>query len=79
MSELRQARRVRIQFAGVVPELPKIVGLKLREQQADRLALEFRGELPVLLSWLAEQRVVDLQVEPLGLAETYHSYHGNSA
>lgn len=79
MAELRQARRVVIRFAGEAPQPPSLQKLQLRERNGNRLALEYRGELPLLLGWLAQYPVVDLQIEPLGLAEIYHSFHGNAA
>jgi hypothetical protein len=39
----------------------------------------YHGELHQLLGWLAQHAVVDLHIEPLGLAEIYHFYHGNAA
>ena len=51
-------------------------GLRVLEQTKDRLTLEFTGELPELLSWLARQPLVELRVEPLGLTPVYYRYHG---
>jgi ABC-2 type transport system ATP-binding protein len=79
MSELRQAQRVRVRFAGDAPQPPEGNGLLVRQRQGDRLTLECRGDLSPLLGWLAGQRLVDLHVEPLGLSEIYHHFHGNSA
>ncbi len=79
MRELRQAQRVRIRFGSAAPQPPALDGLQVRERQGDHLLLEYRGELQVLLGWLARQAVVELHMEPLGLAEIYHSFHGNAA
>ena len=79
MPELRQAQRVRVRFAGQAPVPPARDGLVVRRHLGDRLTLEYRGTLAPLLSWLAQQPVVDLQIEPLGLSEIYHHYHGNGA
>ena len=76
MSELRESRFVRARFAGSVPRLPELPGLRLREQQDHQVALEYTGALPPLLDWLAQQGVADLRVEPLGLAAIYRHYHG---
>jgi hypothetical protein len=43
------------------------------------MILETTGPLPPLLTWLGRHDVVDLHVEPLGLAAIYHRYHGNIA
>ena len=49
------------------------------EQTKDRLTLEYTGELPQLLAWLARQPLADLRVEPLGLTPIYYRYHGGAA
>jgi ABC-2 type transport system ATP-binding protein len=79
MAELRQAQRIRVRFATMAPQPPPMRELQVRERQGDSLTLECRGGLTPLLSWLAGQPVADLHVEPLGLSEIYHAYHGNSA
>ena len=79
MRELRQAQRVRVRFAGEAPLPPPQDGLLVLQRQGDRLILQWRGALTPLLGWLAQQAIADLQVEPLGLSETYHRYHGNDA
>jgi len=76
MSALRQAQRVQVRFAGSAPLPPEIPGVLLRERRADRLTLEYRGELAPLLGWLAGHALVDLHIEPLGLSEIYHHFHG---
>ena len=76
MSELRQGRLVRVRFAREHSPTARSAGLELREQRQDRLTLEYTGPLPPLLDWLAHQAVVDLRMEPLGLASIYHRYHG---
>jgi ABC-2 type transport system ATP-binding protein len=79
MRELRQAQRVRVRFAGPAPLPPAMTGLQVRAHQGEWLTLEYRSKLPALLGWLAQHPVVDLHVEPLGLSEIYHFYHGNAA
>jgi ABC-2 type transport system ATP-binding protein len=76
MSELRQGRLVRARFKGGadVPSLPG--GLTVRDRHDDLLTLEYTGDLPDLLAWLARQPLTDLRIEPLGLAAVYHRYHG---
>jgi ABC-2 type transport system ATP-binding protein len=79
MGELRQALRVGIRFEGSAPPLPPFQGLALRRQVGNDLTLEYRGDLQMLLGWLGHQRVAALHIEPLGLSEIYHHYHGNAA
>ncbi len=79
MRELRQAHEVRVLLTGPVAELPDLDGLTLHERGDNQLAMEYRGELAPLLGWLAGQQVADLHVQPLGLSEIYHRYHGSAA
>jgi ABC-2 type transport system ATP-binding protein len=51
-------------------------GVTIREQGKDRLTLEYRGPLPPLLAWLSQQPLMDLRLEPLGLASIYNRFHG---
>ena len=44
-----------------------------------KLNLDYRGPIPVLLEWLANQSLANLKIEPLSLAPIYHKYHGNGA
>jgi len=76
MSELGEARSVRARFGQAPARLPDLPGLQLRTENDHQLALEYQGPLPPLLDWLAQQPVVDLRIEPLGLAPIYHRYHG---
>jgi ABC-2 type transport system ATP-binding protein len=79
MGQLRLAQRVHVRFGGAAPMPPVLDGLTAAKCEGERLTLEYRGELPLLLGWLARQTVVELHMEPLGLAEIYHFYHGNAA
>ncbi len=79
MSELRQARRARVQFAGSPPTLPSFPGLDTQTQRDGELTLECRGDLQPLLQWLAGQPVTDLRIEPLGLSRIYARFHGDKA
>jgi ABC-2 type transport system ATP-binding protein len=79
MAELREERRVRATFAGVVEELPDLPGLRRVERERNRVTFEHVGPLPPLLAWLARQQVVDVGIEPLGLGPIYHRYHGTEA
>jgi ABC-2 type transport system ATP-binding protein len=76
MAELRSVQDVRIRFSGEAPAPPQIPGLQVRLRQGQRLTLTYQGELKPLLAWLAQQAVAELHLEPLGLLEIYHRYHG---
>jgi ABC-2 type transport system ATP-binding protein len=77
MAELREVRRVRARFAGAIQELPQLPELRRVERKNDELTFEHAGPLRGLLGWLVQQDVVDLKIEPLGLAGIYHRFHGN--
>ena len=76
MAELRSVQDVRIYFRGAAPVPPEIPGLQVRLRQGERLTLTYQGELQPLLAWLAKQPIAELHLEPLGLLEIYHRYHG---
>jgi hypothetical protein len=83
MGQLKQGRRVKVHFAGQAPALPPLVGIAkaagFGHEDSNSLVFNYHGELPQLLGWLAQHPVADLHIEPLGLAEIYHFYHGNAA
>jgi ABC-2 type transport system ATP-binding protein len=80
MAELREARLIHACFHAEAPShFPDLPGLCVREQQRERLTLEYNGPLPPLLDWLARQMLADVRIEPLGLAPIYHRYHGAAA
>lgn len=78
MAELQAGRLVQARFEGAVPAVPELAGLLVRHQEADGLTMEFTGALPELLGWLAQERLIELRMEPLGLNAIYHRYHGNA-
>lgn len=74
MAELRGGRAVTARLTGPPPTAgPGGAPLSV---DGDRLALEYRGPLPDLLTWLAAQPVADLKIEPVGLGPIYKRYHG---
>jgi ABC-2 type transport system ATP-binding protein len=79
MSELRQVQHIEAEFEGPPPAPPDTPGLQRFECDGQHLKAEYSGFLPALLSWLAQQGVRDLRVQPLGLAPVYRRYHGNNA
>lgn len=75
MSELRQVRTLRATFAGPVETVPDFPGLRRHERRNGEHLFEHAGPLPPLLEWMSRQKLVDLRIEPLGLAGIYHRYH----
>jgi ABC-2 type transport system ATP-binding protein len=80
MTELRQIREARVRFAaGPVPQPPdNLPGVKLREQDNGVMKLLCEGDLDPLLAWLAQHRVADLRIEPVGLSAVYQRFHGST-
>jgi ABC-2 type transport system ATP-binding protein len=79
MNELDQARTVRARFSRAPEPLPDLIGLQRKQQSDGQLVLDYGGPLTPLLEWLSRQSVIDLRVEPRGLAPIYHRYHGAEA
>jgi ABC-2 type transport system ATP-binding protein len=79
MAELKSARLIRARFERAVDTLPSFPGLSEQERDGNQIAWEYTGPLPPLLDYLSRLPVVDLRMEPLGLAPIYHRYHGGEA
>ncbi len=79
MAALRQARLVRVHLDGQSATVPELPGVTVCGRNGDRLTLEQRGDLGPLLTWLAARPVRDVVIQPLGLSNIYHHYHGIDA
>jgi ABC-2 type transport system ATP-binding protein len=77
MRELRAERRIRARLTRPVSAITDVPGLRGGATADGGLDLLYGGPLPELLRWLAAQEVVDLQIEPAGLADVYHRFHPN--
>jgi ABC-2 type transport system ATP-binding protein len=75
MQALRTERRIRARLEHAAAALPDLPGLRRRAATDGMLDMIYDGPLPALLSWLADAKVVDLQIEPAGLADVYHRIH----
>ncbi len=76
MSSLREGRLVRAHFNHPADRLPPLPGLRVLSHVDNELTMEYLGDLPPLLHWLADQPLRELRLEPLGLTSIYHRYHG---
>lgn len=76
MSELRDGRRIQVHLQNPIESIPEMEGLTIRQQSSQELTLEHTGSLPELFTWLGQQALSDLRMEPLGLAPVYYRYHG---
>jgi hypothetical protein len=77
MRALRTHRHIRATLDGPPSPIPDLPGLQANAASENLLDLLYSGPLPELLGWLATQSVVDLQIEPAGLADVYHQFHPN--
>ena len=77
MAELREGRSVSARLTGPAPPTgPDGSALAPDAVAGGRLQLTFRGPLPALLDWLAQQPLADLVIEAQGLAPIYKKFHG---
>jgi len=72
MSDLREGRYVRAQFAAAPSVDPNGAPLGAANGKVE---LEYRGPLPALLSWLSQHSPTDVRIEPLGLGPLYARIH----
>jgi len=79
MAELREVRRVSARFAEEPRAMPELPGLGRIQRDRTHATFEYSGPLRELLAWLAQQDVVDLRIEPLGLSGIYHRFHGSES
>jgi ABC-2 type transport system ATP-binding protein len=75
MHILRADRRVRARLTQSGDPLP---GLRLQAAHDGELDALYSGPMPELLAWLARCGVVDVRIEPAGLADVYQRYHPNA-
>jgi ABC-2 type transport system ATP-binding protein len=77
MAELREGRAVRARLLGAPPDRgPDGAPLPASATEGGALNLVYRGPLPVLLEWLAQQSVSELVIEAQGLSPIYRRFHG---
>jgi ABC-2 type transport system ATP-binding protein len=76
MKELKQTRLVQARLGNEAGELAALPGLHVLSRQDLQVSAEYDGPMPPLLDWLAEQSIVELRIEPLGLRSIYHRFHG---
>lgn len=79
LHDMQQGRLIHVRLHAAAELLPDLPGLRVRDQQPDRLTLEYTGPLPELLPWLLRQPIEDLRMEPLGLSAIYARYHASEA
>ena len=79
MKELRAGRLVHARFQKLPDPSSWPQGLQEYSRHGNTINWEYAGPLGPLCSWLGEQEIAELQLEPLGLKGIYHRYHGASA
>ncbi|CAN5467048.1 ATP-binding cassette domain-containing protein [soil metagenome] len=76
MTELRSGRMVYARFLKLPEQSTWPAGLNEYSRSGNSITWEYAGPLSPLCSWLGEQEIAELQLEPLGLKSTYHRFHG---
>jgi ABC-2 type transport system ATP-binding protein len=79
MTALHDSLLVQARFARPPEPLPVRPDWHPRDGQNGQLTLEVTGPLAPVLDWLSRQAVVELRVQPLGLAPIYRRFHGGEA
>jgi ABC-2 type transport system ATP-binding protein len=77
LAEVRSVKRIEATFTNAPPPTVSLPASRLLDRHDHHLSFEYAGPLPELFAWLATHAVVDVKVEPLGLAGIYHEYHGS--
>lgn len=75
MRELREVRRVRVHLQQPLASFTAPAQVRALQTRGAELDFEHAGPLPELLRWLSELPVVDVKIEPMGLASIYQQYH----
>ena len=78
MKELRAGRLVQARFTNLPQQTSWPLGLQEHSRHGSTITWEYAGPLSPLCSWLGEQEIAELQLEPLGLKGIYHRFHGAS-
>lgn len=76
MAELREVKRIRATLQGSMEAVPDLPGVRDCRRHEREIVFEYSGPLPDLLAWLSRHEVMDLKIEPMGLAKIYHRFHG---
>jgi ABC-2 type transport system ATP-binding protein len=77
MRELRRQHRIRAKLTGPLGPPPSSLAEEISiHRDADNVAIDMPGELAPLLTWLADQPLAEVHIEPLGLRRVYERYHG---
>jgi hypothetical protein len=76
MAELREVKRIRATLKEGMAAVPDLRGVRDCRRHEQEIVFEYVGPLPDLLGWLSRHEVMDLKIEPLGLAKIYHRFHG---
>jgi ABC-2 type transport system ATP-binding protein len=76
MKEVGRSRAVRVRFERPTEPPTGLSGLTVRRRDGLLMELDYTGPLGDLLTWLAQQPVAELRLEPEGLGPVYHRFHG---
>ena len=79
--DVRRQHRIQAMLTGPLTPLPNdlAAAVELTSVTGGEVSIITRGELAPLLGWLAEQPLVQLQIEPIGLRSVYERHHPASS
>ena len=76
LRDLMRQHRIKARVTGELPSIPEELQEMLTiRREGDRIQIETPGELANVLGWLAEARLEDVYVQPVGLRAVYDHYH----
>jgi ABC-2 type transport system ATP-binding protein len=77
VAEVRQQHRITAVLTGPLTPAPAALAanLEVTHDGAGELVILTRGDLAALLGWLAQQPLVRLSIEPVGLRTVYERHH----
>lgn len=75
--DVRRQHRIQAMLTGPLTPLPAELAsaVDLTSEAGGEVSIITRGELAPLLGWLAEQPLMELQIEPIGLRSVYERHH----
>ncbi|HEX6963696.1 MAG TPA: ABC transporter ATP-binding protein [Lacipirellula sp.] len=78
VAQVRQQHRISAKLTGVIAPPPTEVAQRIEINRPDaegEIQILTRGDLAPLLSWLSQQPLVELSIEPIGLRAVYERHH----
>jgi ABC-2 type transport system ATP-binding protein len=77
VADVRRQHRITAELTGplTTPPAELAANLEITHGSAGEVIILTRGDLAALLGWLAQQPLVKLSIEPVGLRTVYERHH----